>query len=120
MLVQEAGVVQGQALLQLGAVPCVDCCVLVCCQMALHGYAVSRGSFLSLLDQDGDGLLSVGEYMFFITLLAGTSTIVLAIAHPLVAGLPRYDYSYRLTRFRDCVSTVRDQSPASRLRWRSR
>lgn len=32
---------------------------------------VSEGSFLALVDQDGDGLLSFGEYMFFLTLLAG-------------------------------------------------
>ncbi len=40
-------------------------------QMSLHGMHVSEGSFLALVDQDGDGLLSFGEYMFFLTLLAG-------------------------------------------------
>jgi hypothetical protein len=39
--------------------------------MSLHGLHVSDGSFLALVDQDGDGLLSFGEYMFFLTLLAG-------------------------------------------------
>lgn len=41
--------------------------------MSLHGMHVSEGSFLALVDQDGDGLLSFGEYMFFLTLLAVSS-----------------------------------------------
>ena len=47
-------------------------------QMARHGHHVScegTTDFASLVDQDGDGLLSFGEYMFFLTLLASACAV---------------------------------------------